>query len=206
MSEATVTFAFFALIAALGVGWVVLVAKFVGNPIKAKTKPRNETETARTGRNLVVAAIHEKNAWEWYLDAWRNFGNFEGRSSRAAYWYFALVHLIISLMCLFLDVAFFRWPYPFLTTLYYLASFFPGLSLSVRRLHDAGRSGWWLLVGVVPVVGQLAVLVFLVSASQPPTEMRLCPFCAEEIKFAAIKCKHCGEFLTEKPNEDTDDE
>ncbi len=142
------------------------------------------------------------NAWDWYLDAWHNFGNFEGRSSRPAFWYFCLVNLIVVFMCLFLDVAIFgEADFPVLTALYGLAAVIPGLSLSVRRLHDAGRSGWWLLVGVVPVVGQLAVLVFLVSASQPPTEMRLCPFCAEEIKFAAIKCKHCGEFLTEKPNE-----
>ena len=108
-----------------------------------------------------------KNAWHWYLDAWHNFGNFEDRSSRAAYWYFALVHLIISLMCLFLDVAFFRWPYPFLTTLYYLASFFPGLSLSVRRLHDRNISGWLILIGVVPILGTLILLYQFAQDSKP---------------------------------------
>ena len=46
------------------------------------------------------------NAWQWYLDAWRNFDNFEGRSSRPAYWYFALVQLIISFMCLFVAAPF----------------------------------------------------------------------------------------------------
>ncbi len=105
--------------------------------------------------------------WRWYLDAWHNFGNFEDRSSRAAYWYFALVHLIISLMCLFLDVAFFRWPYPFLTTLYYLASFFPGLSLSVRRLHDRNISGWLILIGVVPILGTLILLYQFAQDSKP---------------------------------------
>ena len=97
-----------------------------------------------------------KNAWHWYLDAWRNFGNFEGRSQRAAYWHFSLVHLIVVFICVFLDVGLFR--APVLTALYGLAAVIPGLSLSVRRLHDAGRSGWWLLVGVVPAVGQVAVL------------------------------------------------
>jgi uncharacterized membrane protein YhaH (DUF805 family) len=107
------------------------------------------------------------NPWGWYLDAWHNYAEFEGRSSRAAYWYFALVHLIISLMCLFLDVAFFRWPYPFLTTLYYLASFFPGLSLSVRRLHDRNISGWLILIGVVPILGTLILLYQFAQDSKP---------------------------------------
>ena len=105
------------------------------------------------------------NAWDWYLDAWHNFGNFEGRSSRPAFWYFCLVNLIVVFMCLFVDVAVFDGP--ILTGLYALATVIPGWSLTVRRLHDAGRSGWWLLVEVVPVVGQLVLLLFLVSASQP---------------------------------------
>ena len=107
--------------------------------------------------------------WRWYLDAWHNYVEFEGRSSRPAYWYFALVNLIVFGMCLFLDVALFRLSggVPVLTVLYVLATAIPGLSLAVRRLHDTGRSGWWLLVEVVPVVGQLVLLLFLVSASQP---------------------------------------
>jgi uncharacterized membrane protein YhaH (DUF805 family) len=105
--------------------------------------------------------------WRWYLDAWRNFGNFEGRASRPAYWYFALVHLIISFMCLFLDVAFFRWPYPFLMTLYGLAAVIPGWSLIVRRLHDRDISGWLILIGVVPVLGAFILLYQFVQDSKP---------------------------------------
>ena len=107
------------------------------------------------------------NAWDWYLDAWRNFGNFEGRSSRPAFWYFCLVNLIVVFMCLFLDVAIFgEADSPVLSTLYALATFIPGLSLSVRRLHDVGNSGWLLLVGVIPFIGQLGLLILLVEASE----------------------------------------
>ena len=105
------------------------------------------------------------SAWEWYLDAWRNFGNFEGRSSRPAYWYFALVHLIISFMCLFVDVAVFDGP--ILTGLYALATVIPGLSLSVRRLHDRNISGWLILIGVVPVLGAFILLYQFVQDSKP---------------------------------------
>ncbi|MEE3219361.1 MAG: DUF805 domain-containing protein, partial [Planctomycetota bacterium] len=76
------------------------------------------------------------NAWQWYLDAWRNFGNFEGRSSRPAFWYFSLVNLIVVFMCLFLDLAIFRSAddVPVLATMYGLATVIPGLSLGLRRL------------------------------------------------------------------------
>ena len=220
-------------------------------PPAGRAKPVYSGDDARANYSIG----RRMNAWRWYLDAWNNYANFAGRSQRAAYWYFALVHLIVVFMCLFVDVAVFDGP--ILTGLYALATVIPGWSLTVRRLHDAGRSGWWLLVGVIPVLGHLAVLVLLTEDSQsgsnqygpnpkggaeparqakakpvdpshelsvndltdrahqakagaensqPPTEMKLCPFCAEEIKFAAIKCKHCHEFLTEKPTKGADDE
>jgi uncharacterized membrane protein YhaH (DUF805 family) len=45
--------------------------------------------------------------------------------------------------------------------------FIPGLAVTVRRLHDTGRSGWWVLVGLIPVIGFIILLVFMVLDSQP---------------------------------------
>ena len=59
----------------------------------------------------------------------------------------------------------FKW----LASLYSLAVFIPGLAVSVRRLHDTGRSGWWLLIGLVPLIGGIWLLVLLCLDSQPET-------------------------------------
>ena len=55
----------------------------------------------------------------------------------------------------------------FLVSLYALAVFIPMLAVSVRRLHDIGKSGWWYLVGFIPYIGALVLLVFFVKDSQP---------------------------------------
>jgi len=103
------------------------------------------------------------SALDWYQDAWHNYANFAGRSQRAAYWYFFLIHVIVAFVLLFLDVGVLR--FPFLTIFYYLATIIPGLSLTVRRLHDVGVSGWFLLVVVIPVVGGLILFILLVQDS-----------------------------------------
>lgn len=54
-----------------------------------------------------------------------------------------------------------------LGTLYMLAVLLPGIAVGVRRLHDTGRSGWWLLISLVPLIGAIILLVFLVQDSQP---------------------------------------
>ena len=54
-----------------------------------------------------------------------------------------------------------------LTTLYSLAILIPSIAVGVRRLHDTGRSGWWLLIGLIPVLGSIVLIVFFVLDSEP---------------------------------------
>lgn len=94
-----------------------------------------------------------------------NYCNFSGRASRSEYWWFTLFSFILS--CAIAVI--FCWS----DTLEYIVSgicslylLLPGLGLSVRRMHDTGRSGWWILVNIVPFVGQLIFLYFAVQPSQ----------------------------------------
>lgn len=102
---------------------------------------------------------------EWYLQALQKYAEFNGRARRMEYWMFALFNMIISLV-LGLIEGLAGGP-GVLAGLYNLAVFIPSIAVSVRRLHDTDRSGWWLLIGLVPLVGVIALLVFMVSDSQP---------------------------------------
>ena len=93
------------------------------------------------------------------------YAQFEGRSGRAEYWWFVLANFLISIvlnglgraMTLFAIVGFFV----------SLALIIPGLAVAVRRLHDTDRSGWWLLIVLVPLVGWIILIVFLATDSTP---------------------------------------
>ena len=86
----------------------------------------------------------------WYAKCWKQYADFSGRARRTEYWMFALVNFGIALLLeLILGFTFLY----FLTYVYSLAIFIPSLAVCVRRLHDIGRSGWWYLIGLVPVVG-----------------------------------------------------
>jgi uncharacterized membrane protein YhaH (DUF805 family) len=103
----------------------------------------------------------------WYLEGLKKYADFNGRASRAEFWMFTLISLIISLFLFVID----RRIMPgsgiqVLYTLYSLAVLVPSLAVSVRRLHDTGRSGWWVLVNVIPILGQIAYLAFLLQDSQ----------------------------------------
>jgi uncharacterized membrane protein YhaH (DUF805 family) len=106
----------------------------------------------------------------WFVMAWTRATEFSGRSRRKEYWMFTLINSLIGfalmLPALFLaktDIGQFLND---LTMGYGLLSTLPSWSCSVRRLHDTGRSGWWLLLYLVPGIG-LIVLVFLMFDSQP---------------------------------------
>jgi len=108
----------------------------------------------------------------WYLDAWKNYINFQGRARRKAYWMFVLFNLIALVVLRFIEGAVGlsgQNGYGILTGLYTLAIILPLIALAVRRLHDTGRSGWWILIGLVPLIGPIVLIVFYVTDSQPGT-------------------------------------
>lgn len=100
---------------------------------------------------------------EWYLAVLKNYTGFGGRARRQEYWMFLLFNVIIAFVLGFVE-ALFGSP-GILGMLYSLAVFIPSIAVSMRRLHDTGRSGLWLLIGFVPVLGAIVLLIFFVQNS-----------------------------------------
>jgi uncharacterized membrane protein YhaH (DUF805 family) len=105
-----------------------------------------------------------------FMDAvksvYSNYVGFNGRARRSEYWWWYLFYVIVYIVLAGIDTAIFGQP-AFLTFAFALASILPGLAVGVRRLHDTGRSGWWLLIGLVPLVGVIVLIIFFVMDSQP---------------------------------------
>ncbi|MET7860418.1 DUF805 domain-containing protein [Streptomyces sp. NPDC005318] len=83
---------------------------------------------------------------------------FSGRARRKEYWMHALFNYIAIIVAVVLDAV--LGTLPIITALYGLAILLPSLGVSIRRLHDTGRSGWWLLFAIIPLVGAITLLVF----------------------------------------------
>lgn len=90
---------------------------------------------------------------EWYIAVLKQYIAFSGRSHRKEFWMFLLIHIIIMAVLTLVSET--------LASIYTIAVFLPALGVSVRRLHDTGKSGWWILLHFLPVVGTLILLVLL---------------------------------------------
>lgn len=108
---------------------------------------------------------------DYYLLALEKYAVFKGRSSRAEYWYFVLFHIIIGLVLAVIDNALGTYlpgsEYGLLSGVYSLAVLVPSLAVSVRRLHDTGKSGWVLLIVLIPLIGLLWLIVLMMMDSEP---------------------------------------
>ena len=99
---------------------------------------------------------------EWYLKVVRdNYANFSGRARRAEFWYFALFSFLISIGLAIVDGV--LGTNGILGGIYSLAIVIPNIAVGARRLHDTGRSGWWQLIGFVPIIGLIVLLIFFVQ-------------------------------------------
>ncbi|HOI27311.1 MAG TPA: DUF805 domain-containing protein [Paludibacteraceae bacterium] len=96
---------------------------------------------------------------EWFLKCLKNYATFNGRARRKEYWMFTLFNLIITLVLMGIDIAL---QLGYLQIIYAVAVLLPSLAVSVRRLHDTNRSGWWLFIALIPFIGSIWLLVLMV--------------------------------------------
>jgi uncharacterized membrane protein YhaH (DUF805 family) len=110
-----------------------------------------------------------------FLRFWKKYATFSGRASRSEYWWVVLISSVVSIVFYLVelvaaggDVAAadtaMTDPGDILNYLWSLATVVPSLAVSVRRLHDVDRSGWWMLIGLLPLVGWILLIVWSASA------------------------------------------
>ncbi|MGD0879821.1 MAG: DUF805 domain-containing protein [Anaerolineales bacterium] len=115
----------------------------------------------------------------WYLEVLKKYAVFSGRARRKKYWMFVLVNGSIALVIGVLagitaridansnSTSSISTVLSCISSIYSLAVVLPALAVGVRRLHDIGKSGWWLFISLIPLVGSLWLLVYAVTDSQP---------------------------------------
>lgn len=109
----------------------------------------------------------------WYLLVLKKYADFSGRSRRKEYWMFILFHIVFIVAATVLDsllgLSFEGLGFGVIYIFYALAVLIPGLAACVRRLHDIGKSGWMILISLIPIVGGIWLLVLLATEGQPST-------------------------------------
>ncbi|MEU0407388.1 DUF805 domain-containing protein [Streptomyces griseorubiginosus] len=100
----------------------------------------------------------------WFIEVLKKYAVFSGRARRKEYWMFALFATIIYVVFLVLSIV---TKQSWIVFLPILAFLLPGLAVTARRLHDTGRSGWWILFQLVPIAGPITLFVFSVLDGEP---------------------------------------
>lgn len=107
----------------------------------------------------------------WYMDALNKYAVFSGRARRKEYWYFVLLNFIVSIALSIIDLIIGTFSHEagigLLGGIFALIMLIPRLAVTARRLHDTGRSGWWCLIALIPLIGSITLLVFTVQDSEP---------------------------------------
>lgn len=92
----------------------------------------------------------------------RKYVDFSGRASRSEYWWFFLAYLIVAIVAI---VG--RLINQYIPIAVILVVLLPLMAVTVRRLHDIGKSGWMILIGLIPIIGMLVLIYLYVQPSQP---------------------------------------
>ena len=102
----------------------------------------------------------------WYLEVLKKYAVFDGRARRKEYWFFYLFYFIFAIVLMTIDgmtgTSNEETGIGVLSSIYILAMIIPGLAVAVRRLHDTDRSGWWIFISLIPLIGGIWFLVLMV--------------------------------------------
>lgn len=101
----------------------------------------------------------------YYIECWKKYVTFSGRARRKEYWMFVLFNILASVAAAVVDAI--LGTTGTIGGLYSLAVLLPGLAVFIRRLHDTDRSGWWIFIGLIPIIGSIILLVFMCLDSKP---------------------------------------
>ena len=113
---------------------------------------------------------------KWVMAGLKKYAVFTGRARRKEFWMFYLFIFVGVIVAIILDnvlgttIESMRYKgmgYGLFTILVYLAILIPTLAVVVRRLHDIGKSGWWICIGFIPLIGSIWLIVLLATDSQP---------------------------------------
>ncbi len=108
---------------------------------------------------------------KWYLEVMKKYAVFSGRARRKEYWMFVLFNIIFAIAAVILDnilgIAIENVGYGPIYLLYVLAVLLPGLGVTIRRLHDVGKSGWFIFISLIPIIGGLWLLVIFCTDGNP---------------------------------------
>lgn len=99
---------------------------------------------------------------DYFMAALKKYAVFSGRSRRKEYWFFFLFYFVIAVGLTIVEAMIGTGG--ILAGLFMLGMIIPNLAVTIRRLHDTDRSGWWLLIGFVPLIGAIVILVFMFTA------------------------------------------
>mgnify|MGYP003386164366 CR=1 FL=1 len=105
---------------------------------------------------------------DYFIDALKQYANFNGRARRKEYWMFILVYMIINMVLAVLGLE-------MISMLVGLILLIPSISIATRRLHDTGRTGWWQLIILIPIIGLIVLIVFLVQDSHDTNDYGVNP-------------------------------
>ncbi|MFV5262714.1 DUF805 domain-containing protein [Acinetobacter courvalinii] len=128
----------------------------IPSPTLANGNPNDSTKATANNVESILTSYQQA-----ILTCFKKFADFKGRARRSEFWYFELFCVLMSLAFSFVseDAA----------TIAMIVTFIPNIAVSVRRLHDIGRSGWWMLIAFVPIAGILLLLFWAAQEGEPTT-------------------------------------